>query len=446
MAQNYKVPPHNDDAEQGMLGGILLDDEILINIAEIVAPEDFYNPNLGTIFEAMLALFEKQSPIDVLTVSSYLKAKKKFKEIGGEGILSELVSITPTAAHCEEYAKIVKDLSIRRRMISLGSQINELAFSEDRELQMLLDDAERSLFSISNNAVKKDFQHIGFLLEKAYEQAAFMNQNPNAIRGIPSGFTDVDKLLGGFQRSDLIILAARPAVGKTAFSLDVARHVGTVGGLKVGFFSLEMANAQLIDRILSQEMKVGLWELRMGKLNDHQFAQMADIMGKLSEGGLYFDDTPGINIMEMRTKARRLKMEQGLDMIIVDYLQLITGNKSENRTQEVSEISRFLKMLARELEVPLIALSQLSRAVESRADRLPVLSDLRESGSIEQDADIVMFLHRESAFDPDADKSVAELIVAKHRNGATGRIGLKFVPEQARYRDLDTVHQEPHGH
>lgn len=441
MAENrnnqLRVPPHNLEAEKGILGGILLDDEVLLEVADIVKPGDFYNPQFGIVFEAMLTLFEKQSPIDILTVTGYLRSKKKFKEVGGESILSEIVADTPTAAHCKEYAKIVHDHSIRRKMISLGADLNELAFAEDRDLQLVLDEAEQKLFGVTDQAVQRDFVHISSLLENAYEQAAFLNENPNAIRGFSTGFTDVDKILGGLQNSDLIILAARPSVGKTAFALDVARHVATVGKKKVGYFSLEMSTSQVMDRILSQEMRVGLWGLRMGKLSDSDFALMAESMGRLSESGLYFDDTPGLHIMEMRTKARRLKLEQGVDFICVDYLQLMSGSSKENRTQEVSEISRFLKQLARELNVPVLAMSQLSRAVESRADRIPQLSDLRESGSIEQDADIVMFLHREETFDPDTDKKgLAELIIAKHRNGPTGKVDLAWVHDQARYRDL----------
>jgi replicative DNA helicase len=440
---DLKTPPHNEEAEKSILGAILLDDNVLLPVAELIKPSDFYQPNYASIYEAMLELFEKQSPIDVLTLSSQLKAKKKFAAVGGEAVITNIVADTPTAAHAEEYAKIVKNSSIRRRLIHLGAQVNELAFKEDQDLELLLDEAEQSLYSITDTAVKRDFVHISLLLEKTYEQAENLSNDPNALRGVSSGFKDIDKILGGFQRSDLVILAARPAVGKTAFTLDVARHVATVEQKKVGFFSLEMSASQLMDRLLSQEVGVGLWELRMGKLNDHDFARMADAMGRLSESGLYFDDTPGLNIMEMRTKARRLKMEHGLDLVVVDYLQLMQGRSRENRTQEVSEISRFLKLLARELDIPVIALSQLSRAVENRADRIPQLSDLRESGSIEQDADIVMFLHREETFDPDTQrKGIGDLIIAKHRNGPTGSVELAFIKEQARFRDLDSVHRQ----
>lgn len=438
---SVRVPPHNDEAERSILGGILLDDEKMLEVAELIRPKDFYNYNFATIFETMIALFERQSPIDVLTVTNHLKSRKKYKEVGGAAVISEIVAETPTAAHAAEYAKIVKQLSIRRQMINLGARINELAFDQEKDVEELLDKAEQQIFEVSEKAVQRDFVHVSLLLEKSYEQAESLNNDPNALRGISSGFRDVDKILGGFQSSDLIILAARPSVGKTAFSLDVARHIATAENRKVGFFSLEMSNNQLIDRIISQEIGVSLWKLRMGQLQDEEFSRMAEAMGRLSESGLYFDDTPGLGIMEMRTKARKLKMEKGLDVIIVDYLQLMSGNSRENRTQEVSEISRFLKQLARELEVPVIALSQLSRAVESRSDRIPQLSDLRESGSIEQDADIVMFLHREETFDPDTErKGIGDLIIAKHRNGPTGSVELAFIHEQARYRDLDKAH------
>lgn len=436
--QDFRSPPHSEDAERSILGAVLLDDEVIMTVAEVLEAKDFYHPSFGLIFQSMMDLYERQSPIDVLTLSNQLKAKKKFKDIGGEKLLTDIIADTPTSAHAEEYAKIVKDHSTRRKLITLGAKVNELAFKEDEDLELLLDRAEQDLYSITDTAVRRDFVHISKLLETTYEQAEAMSSNPNALRGISSGFRDIDKILGGFQNSDLIILAARPAVGKTAFTLDVARHAATVEGKKVGFFSLEMSASQLMDRLLSQEVGVGLWELRMGRLRDEEFAKLADAMGRLSESGLYFDDTPGLSIMEMRTKARKLKMEHGLDLIVVDYLQLMQGRSRENRTQEVSEISRFLKLLARELEVPLIALSQLSRAVESRADRIPQLSDLRESGSIEQDADIVMFLHREESFDPDTDrKGIGDVIIAKHRNGPTGQTELAFIKEQARFRDLN---------
>lgn len=436
-SDNFKVPPHSEEAEKSILGAVLLNDEVLLEVADVVEPRDFYNPNFATIYAAMLQLFEKQSPIDVLTVANQLKALKKFKEVGAEAILTDIVAETPTAAHAAQYAKIVKENSSRRKLISLGTNLNEMAFSTEKDVELLLDDAEQQLFSIADNSIQRDFKHISILLEQAYEQAEQLHSNPQSLRGISTGFRDLDKILGGLQKSDLIILAARPAVGKTALAIDIARHAATSGQAKVGYFSLEMSNAQLMDRLLSQEVGVGLWNIRNGKLQEDDFAKMAEAMGTLSESGLFFDDTPGLPIMEMRTKARRLKLEQGLDLILVDYLQLMQGRTRENRTQEVSEISRFLKLLARELDVPVIALSQLSRAVESRSDRIPQLSDLRESGSIEQDADIVMFLHREETFDPDTErKGIGDLIVAKHRNGPTGQIELAFVREQARYRDL----------
>lgn len=440
-AENLRVPPHNEEAERSILGGILLDDEKILEVAEIIRPKDFYHPKYALIFEAMLALFEKQSPIDILTVTNQLKAKQKYKEVGGAAALSEIVADTPTAAHADQYAKIVKELSIRRQMISLGAKINELAFDQEKDVEALLDKAEQSIFEVSEKAVQRDFVHVSLLLEKSYEQAESLSNDPNALRGLSSGFRDIDKILGGFQGSDLIILAARPSVGKTAFSLDIARHISTVEKKNVGFFSLEMSSTQLMDRIISQEVGVSLWKLRMGQLQDEEFARMADAMGRLSESGLYFDDTPGLNIMEMRTKARKLKLEKGLDFVVVDYLQLMSGNNRENRTQEVSEISRFLKQLARELDVPVLALSQLSRAVESRSDRIPQLSDLRESGSIEQDADIVIFLHREETFDPDTErKGIGDVLIAKHRNGPTGQVELAFIHDQARYRDLAKTH------
>ncbi len=438
---DLKVPPQNLEAEKSIIGSILLDDDAFLAISEFITPKDFYHPHYRVIYEAMSKLFDKQSPIDVLTLTSELKARKKFKEVGGAASISEILADTPTAAHAEEYAKIVRALAIRRKLIGMSSKINELAFKEDQELEMILDEAEQLLFSVSQKAVERDFSHVSSLLEEAYERAELLSTNPDALRGIPSGFRDVDQILGGFQDSNLVIIAARPSVGKTAFSLDVARHAATEEGKRVGFFSLEMSNAELVDRFISQQVGINLWKLRMGKLGDNEFTKIADAMGQLSESGLYLDDTPGLSIIEMRAKARRLKLEHGLDMVIIDYLQLMQGRSRENRTQEVSEISRFLKQLARELEVPVLALSQLSRAVESRSDRIPQLSDLRESGSIEQDADIVMFLHREETFDPDTDrKGIGDVLISKHRNGPTGHVELAFINEQGRFRDLDKVH------
>jgi replicative DNA helicase len=323
-------------------------------------------------------------------------------------------------------------------LIRVSNVLQEYAFNEDEALDKLLDSAEQRLFEVTEESIERDFVHVSKLLEQAYERAEDADKNKEKITGIKSGFPLLDAILGGFQNSDLIILAARPSVGKTALALDIARHVATREKKNIGFFSLEMSNMQLMDRILAMQVNANLWDLRMGKLSDAIFERLADAMGVLSESGLFIDDTPGLHIMEMRTKARRMMAEHHLDMIVVDYLQLMQGRNRENRVQEVSEISMFLKNMARELDIPVVALSQLSRAVESRTSRIPQLSDLRESGSIEQDADVVMFIHREELYNPETDrKGIADLIISKHRNGPTGQIDLYFVKEQARFRELE---------
>ncbi len=433
-----KLPPQNKDAEKSILGAILINEDAMFKVAETLNADHFYDRNHQTIFKAMLDLYAHQKPIDVLTLSSELRSQKQLKEIGGSNYLSELVESVPTAAHVEEYSQMIVALAQRRRLISLASEIDELAHKQDRELDLVLDEIEKDLMSITQTSSKSDFVHVSELLEKSYKKAEELNKNPNKLQGVPTGFSYLDGILGGLQRSDLIILAARPSVGKTAFALDIARHAAVLEAKSVGIFSLEMSDAQLMDRILSMQVGVGLWDLRMGRISDEVFTRLSDAFGILSEANLYIDDTPGINIMEMRAKARKLKIEKGLDLIIVDYLQLIEGRSKENRVQEVSEISRFLKNLARELDVPVLALSQLSRAVEQRGDGTPQLSDLRESGSIEQDADVVIFLSKIGGEDENSQNR--KLFISKHRNGPTGEEELFFVKEQARFREIDKVH------
>lgn len=435
---SLKLPPQNIDAEKSVMGSILIDQEAIYKLSEFLLPNHFYKIQHREIYKVFLELYTKQKPIDILTVSSALKKKKKLATIGGAKYLSELVTAVPTAAHVEEYGQIIREASLRRNLISLASKIEELAYEEDKSIGDVVDEAESSLLGISQVQAARDFVHIGSLLEDAYQRAEELNKNPGGTKGIETGFPFLDNLLGGLQRSDLVILAARPSVGKTAFSLDIARHAAVEGKYTVGFFSLEMSNAQLMDRVLSMQVGVGLWDLRMGRIRDEVFHRLSDAMGIISESNLYIDDTPGIGIMEMRSKARKLKIENGLDLIIVDYLQLIEGTSKESRVQEVSEISRFLKGMARELDVPVLSLAQLSRAVEQRADGTPILSDLRDSGSIEQDADIVMFLSRVGGEEEGSDNRI--LTVAKHRNGPTGQKELFFVKDQARFREIDGYH------
>lgn len=438
-----KLPPQNKDAERAVLGALLLDEEAIVRVADFLKPQYFYNPKHSIIYENIVDLFEQRSAIDVLTLIDRLKKKKQLKKIGGVTYISDLVSSVPSASHIEEYAHIVKEKSVRRRLISVAASLNEIAFDEKEKLDKLLDTAEQKLFEVTEESVEKDFTHVSKLLEEAYERAEDADKNRDKVRGIKTGYKLLDAVLGGFQKSDLIILAARPSVGKTALALDMARYVATQEKKNVGFFSLEMSNMQLMDRILAMQVNANLWDLRMGKLPDEAFERLADAMGVLSESGLFIDDTPGLHIMEMRTKTRRMMAEHHLDMIVVDYLQLMQGRTRDNRVQEVSEISMFLKNIARELDIPVLALSQLSRAVESRTIRIPQLSDLRESGSLEQDADVVMFIHREEVYNPETDrKGIADLVIAKHRNGPTGSVELYFVKEQARFRELEKRRKE----
>jgi len=439
MAQ-LKLPPQNLDAERSVLGSILIDEEAMFKIAENLNPDNFYDRRHKLIYEAMLDLYSHQKAIDVLTLSDQLKNAKNLKNMGGEEYLTELVESVPTSAHIEEYAKIIVDLSQRRKLISLAGEIDELAYKQSQELELVLDTVEKDLMGISQTSTKNDFVHISSLLEESYKRAEELNKDPGKLVGVPTGFAYLDSILGGLQRSDLIILAARPSVGKTAFALDVARHASVIEGKSVGIFTLEMSDTQLMDRLLSMQVGVGLWDLRMGRISDEVFARLSDAMGVLSEAKLYIDDTPAINIMEMRAKARKLKMERSLDLLIVDYLQLIVGHSKESRVQEVSEISRFLKSLARELDIPVLALSQLSRAVEQRTSSTPQLSDLRDSGSIEQDADIVIFLSKSGGDEADGGQN-RKLTISKHRNGPTGEEELFFVKEQARFREIDRVHK-----
>lgn len=433
-----KIPPQNLEAEKSVLGAMLLDKEAVVQVAEFLLPDHFYSPVHRDIYEAVVQLFEEGLPIDIVTLSDKLKAHKKLKCIGGRAYLTELVEAVPTAAHVEEYGQIVKSLSMRRQLISAAAKISELAQKEDRDVADVLDESEQELFSISQESLRERFKHIRDLLKNAYERAESIDQMSDKLIGVPSGFKVIDSLLGGFQPSDLIILAARPSVGKTALALDIARHASVVEKKKVAFFSLEMSDTQLMDRMLGMQARVPFWDLRMGKLKDQSFERLADAMGRLAEAEMFIDDKPGQSVMEVRTKARRLQLEYGVDLIVVDYMQLMHSRRLESRVQEVSEISLAMKNLARELKIPVIVLSQLSRAVESRADRIPQLSDLRESGSIEQDADIVMFLNREEQYNPDTDrKGVADLIVAKHRNGPTGRYELAFVKELGSFRNLE---------
>lgn len=440
-----KIPPQNTDAEKSLLGAILIDEEVLADVAEAVHASDFYTKQHGTIFGAMMRLYEKHKPVDLLTLSDELKRKDELEIVGGSAYLSELTEYVPTAAHAHSYAEIVSSKAVRRRLIRASADISELGYNEDTSTQELLEKAEAELFSVSDQSLKQDLVSLESILTESFDRIEELHRNKGQLRGIRTGYRDLDNMTAGLQRSDLIILAARPAMGKTTLVTNLAYNVATIAKQPVLFFSLEMSKEQLVDRMLADASGVDSWNIRTGNLSDDDFSKLSEAMGEMAEAPIYIDDTPGLSVLEMRTKARRKHHDAPLGLIIVDYLQLMqsSGNHNGNRVQEVSEISRGLKLIARELNVPLIALSQLSRSVESRTPPIPQLADLRESGSIEQDADIVSFIYRPGYYEPDNPdvKNLTELIIAKHRNGPVGKVQLYFHPERLRFMSLDKKHE-----
>lgn len=439
-----KIPPQNLEAEQSLLGSLLIDKNAIVKIVELVRPGDFYREANGKIFEAMLELYEMREPIDLLSLSNRLNEKKLLEFIGGRTYLSSLSSSVPTASHVVSYAKIVQKKSTLRRLISAASEISETAFKDSDDISKLLDEAEQTLFNVSQRFLTKSFIPIKDVLQEAFDRIDELHKDSGKLRGVPTYFTDLDNWLAGLQKSDLIILASRPSMGKTTLALDIARHVAVKSKIPVAIFSLEMSKEQLVDRMICAEAHVDLWKMRTGKLSssgeNDDFSRIGHAIGILSESSIFIDDSAGANVLEIRTKARRLQMEQGLGLIVIDYLQLMEGRGNENRVQEVSEISRNLKSIARELNVPVIALSQLSRGVEQRDTHIPRLADLRESGSIEQDADVVLFIYRELMYKPDLPpekKNISDIIIAKHRNGPTGKIQLFFDEQRVTFRNLE---------
>lgn len=438
------LPPQNTEAESSLIGSLLIDKDAIIKVADIVGADDFYVAKNAHIFEAILSLFEKREPIDVVTLAENLSKSNNLESIGGASYLTELVNSVPSSAHVAQYAHIVADKATLRRLIGAASSINKMAYTENNPLDSVLDEAEQALFSVSQKHLKQNFTPINDILTQSFERLDGLHKDKNTLRGIPTGYKELDGLLAGLQNSDLIILAARPSMGKTSLALNIAQHVAVSEGIPVGIFSLEMSKEQLIDRMLSSEAGIDSWKLRTGNLEDNDFEKINKAMGTLSEAPIFIDDSAMANVMEMRTKARRLQSENDLGLLVIDYLQLMSGRNpnGENRVQEISEISRGLKGLARELNVPVIALSQLSRSVEMRNPKIPQLSDLRESGSIEQDADVVMFIYREDYYEKDSErKNMADILIRKHRNGPTGDIQLYFIPEQMQFRSIDTVHK-----
>ncbi|MBU0707838.1 replicative DNA helicase [Patescibacteria group bacterium] len=433
-----KVPPHNIEAEQAVLGSLLIDKEAIIKVADIITPGDFYKDIHQIILESMLYLFEKREPIDLLSLSNRLEEVQKLDLVGGRSYLATLANVVPTSSHVVHYSNMIQKKATLRRLINSASEIAQMGYDEEKEVDSLLDKAERSVFEVSQKFLKQGFIPIQNLLSEAFDRMDELHRDTGKLRGLACGFPDLDNVLAGFQKSDLIILAARPSIGKTSLALDFARQAAIKNKASVALFSLEMSKEQLIDRMLCSEAKVSLWKFRTGRLSDqgedNDFTNIAHSMGKMSEAKIFIDDSAVANVMEIRTKSRRLASEHGLDLIIVDYLQLMEGRgNSDNRVQEVAEITRGLKAVARELNVPVIGLSQLSRAVEMSTPAIPKLAHLRESGSIEQDADVVMFIYRK-AMDRNYQKedikpediNLAEIHIAKHRNGPTGIVKLRF--------------------
>jgi replicative DNA helicase len=445
-----RMPPHNLEAEQSLLGSLLIDKEAMIKVADIVHAEDFYRDAHRAIFDAMIDLYERHEPVDILTLGNRLEEKGLLQRVGGRAYLVELSNMVATSAHIVQYAQIVQKKSTLRRLIDAAGSITRLGYDEGEEIELTLDEAERTLFGVSQKFLKNTFVAIRSVLSEAFERIDELHRERGKLRGIPTGLTELDNLLAGMQKSDLIILAARPSLGKTSLALDIARNVAVKSKVSTALFSLEMSKEQLVDRMICAEANVDLWKLRTGRLSDRDddFPRIGHALGVLSEAPIYIDDSASLTVMELRTKCRRLQAEHGLGLVIIDYLQLMEGrNKSgnsDNRVQEVSEISRGLKQIARELHVPVLALAQLSRAVEMNKPAIPRLSHLRDSGSIEQDADVVLFIYRKArdgnyrAEDlPPEERNTAEIHIAKHRNGPTGLVRLFFDEKRTSFKNLD---------
>jgi len=441
------IPPHNIEAEQAVLGSLLIDKDAIVRIADLVHPDDFYKDGHRLIFETMLELYNQREPIDILNLANRLTEKELLDSIGGRSYLMSLANIVPTASNVANYANIVQKKATLRRLIQSAQQITGWGYEETEDINIILDKAEQALFKVSQKYLRQNFIPIRSALTEAFDRIDELHREGGKLRGIPTGFVDLDNKLAGLQKSDLIIIASPPSVGKTSLALDIVRQVAVKSKIPVGIFSLEMSKEQLVDRMLCSEANVDLWKMRTGKLSDREedddFPRIGNAIGVLSEAPIFIDDSASSNVMEIRTKARRLQAEQDLGLLIVDYLQLMEGGSTfkDNRVQEIAEITRSLKAIARELNIPVIALSQLSRAVESRSPSIPKLADLRESGSIEQDADVVIFIYREVMDktvrrDDSERRNIAEIHIAKHRNGPTGVIELFFDEEKVSFKNL----------
>jgi len=441
--QILSAPPHSLEAERATLGSLLIDKEAILKVADILDPTDFYLEKNSILYEEILNLYNQRAPIDLVTLAQNLEDKKKMDLAGGNAYMVELTNEVPTATHVLQYATIVKHKSTLRKLILAGEKVKSLGYEEEKEIKELLEDAEKNIFSVSQTFLKDRFIHIKDILAQTYEKISDLHdpESKDKYRGIASGFKSLDNIISGFQPSDFVVLAARPSMGKTSLALNVAVNIAK-NKQSVGIISLEMSKEQLVERMFCSLLSVDSWKMRTGKLEDQDFARIGGIMDELNSLKMYIDDSLGNSIIDLRTKARRLQMEHGLDFLIIDYLQLMeAGTKSfgqSNRVQEISEISRSLKSLARELHVPIMALSQLSRAVEMRPSKIPQLSDLRESGAIEQDADLVMMMYREDYYEEDTDRAgITDLHIRKHRNGPTGKVELKFAKEQMKFYDIE---------
>ncbi|MBI4118392.1 MAG: replicative DNA helicase [Parcubacteria group bacterium] len=436
---SVRVPPQNIESERALLGSIMLRPEALFDVIDVVSPDSFYSTKHRIVFQAMLDLHAKREPVDLLSLSSRLLEKKQLEHVGGRTYLAELVEVVPTATNVKHYADIVQRKFILRELIGASDFIGDLGYDEATEPEELLDRAEKKIFGITGLSGSRKFTMLKDSLSEAWERLDKLHKSENKLRGVPTGYRELDTLLAGLQKSDLILLAARPSMGKTSLALDIARQSACRHGTPVGIFSLEMSSQQLVDRMLAAESRVDAWKLRTGKItSDDDFVKIQEALGRLSAAPIFIDDTPGNTVLQMRSVARRLVREHGLGLLVIDYLQLIhTSRPYESMVQQVTEISRSLKGLARELDVPILALSQLSRAVEQRRDK-PRLSDLRDSGSLEQDSDVVMFIHRADKYKEDTEKTnIAEILIEKHRNGPTGKIELFFDEKRATFVSLE---------
>jgi replicative DNA helicase len=439
-----RLPPQNVEAEEAVLGALLIDPDVIIRVATILRPEDFYRERHAWIYDAALNLHDRREPIDFLTICDELERREQLDQVGGAAFISALINAVPTSIHAEHYARIVERAATRRRLIEAAGQIAALAYQEADDVEEVVDHAEQVLFGVSERRISRELVPIKQVLSEYYDRIEYLTRHRGEMIGIPTGFTDIDKLLGGLQRSDMVILAARPSVGKTSLALSIAHNAAKRHGQRIAFFSLEMSSEQVVQRLISAETGINSQRLRRGEIEDHEWGRFMKATSDLAETLFYIDDTPSASALELRTKARRLHAEVGIDLIVVDYLQLMRGDfRSENRVQEISSISRSLKALARELNVPILALSQLSRGVESRTDKRPILSDLRESGALEQDADVVIFIYRDEMYNENTERpNIADIMVAKHRNGPTGSVALYFKKELAQFLEAEVRRTE----